>query len=153
MRSRTLGPSKVKELAPKLGVNEEVLAIHNDQYLPTDFDIVITSIGNAFYETDPKTGLFEWKPTKQGSEFLGKLGALPKDNLRDFAFNTLFVAKTEDLTIGNNRILCTRAQCKNKQNCGFVPNYPIINFDSKTNKPTNYWVSIKDSEKIFKHFV
>ena len=153
MRSRTLGSSKVKELAPKLGVDEKALAIHNDQYLPTDFDIVITSIGNAFYTTDQKTGLFEWKPTKKGSDFLEKLGVLPKDNLKDFTFNTIFVAKTEDLTIGNNKVLCTRNQCENKNNCGFIPNYPIISFDGKTNKPTNGWVSIKDSEKLFKHFV
>jgi len=32
MRSRTLGPAKVKELAPKFGISEKVLAIHNDQY-------------------------------------------------------------------------------------------------------------------------
>src|SRR3989344_1000920 len=56
MRSRTLGPAKVKELAPKLGVPEKVLAVHNDQYLPTDFDLVLSSIGNAFYTTDKKTG-------------------------------------------------------------------------------------------------
>jgi len=55
MRSRTLGPSKVKELAPKLKIDRKILSIHNDQYLPSDFDIVITSIGNAFYKTDSKT--------------------------------------------------------------------------------------------------
>ena len=50
MRSRTLGAAKVKELAPKFGVSEKVLSIHNDQYLPADFDIVISSIGNAFIQ-------------------------------------------------------------------------------------------------------
>lgn len=59
MRSRTLGKAKVKALAPKFGVEEKVLAVHNDQYLPTDFDVVICSIGNAFYATDKKTGYFE----------------------------------------------------------------------------------------------
>jgi len=153
MRSRTLGPSKVKELAPKLGINEKVLSVHNDQYLPADFDIVITSIGNAFYDTDPKTGLFEWKPTKAGTDFLNKLGADKNQNLRDFAFHTMFVAKTEDLTIGNNGVICTRAQCKNKKKCGFIPNYPVINFDKKNNRPTNGWVGIKDSAALFEHFI
>jgi hypothetical protein len=153
MRSRTLGPSKVKELAPKLKVSEKVLSVHNDQYLPADFDIVITSIGNAFYDTDSKTGFFEWNPTKEGKEFLKKLGAKQENNLRDFAFNTMFVAKTEDLTIGNNGIICTRAQCKNKKHCGFIPNYPIINFDKKSNRPTNGWVGLEFSEKLFKHFL
>ena len=58
MRSRTLGPAKVKELAPKFGITEKVLAVHNDQYLPADFDIVISSIGNAFYTTYKKTEYF-----------------------------------------------------------------------------------------------
>lgn len=153
MRSRTLGPAKVKELAPKLGVDKKILAVHNDQYLPADFDIVITSIGNAFYDTDKKTGFFEWNPTGDGEYFLKNIGAVPSNNLRDFAFNTMFIANTHDLTIGHNGIKCTRAKCKNKRNCGFIPNYPIIHFDKKKNQPTNGWHSIKNAESIFKQFV
>jgi hypothetical protein len=102
MRSRTLGPAKVKELAPKFGIKEYVLAIHNDQYLPEDFDIVISSIGNAFYRTDNKTGLFEWKPTKTEEEFLEKLNPSSNENLRDFAFRKIYVARTRDLAIRRN---------------------------------------------------
>lgn len=153
MRSRTLGTAKVKELAPKLGVSEKVLTIHNDQYLPADFDIVITSIGNAFYDTDKKTNMFEWNPTKDGKSFLKKIGASSGDNLKDFAFNKMFIAKAEDLTIGHNSIKCTRAKCKNKKKCGFIPNYPIIRFDKKSNQPKNGWLPIKDSVSIFKQFV
>src|SRR3989344_2115298 len=134
MRSRTLGTAKVKGLAPKLGVTEKVLSIHNDQYLPADFDIVITSIANAFYTTDKKTGYFEWKPSNTGKEFLHKIGAVKSEDLQNFAFKTLYVAKTQDLKIGNNGVVCTRAKCKNKKGCGFIPNYPVINFDKKTNK-------------------
>ena len=50
MRSRTLGLSKVKELAPKLGVSEKVLAVHNDQYLPADFDVVISKKDNSLIQ-------------------------------------------------------------------------------------------------------
>src|SRR3989344_1698717 len=153
MRSRTLGPAKVKELAPKLGISEKVLAIHNDQYLPADFDIVITSIGNAFYTTDKKTGFFEWKPSKAGEDFLQKIGFTGKENLRDFAFKTMFIAKASDLTIGKNGIVCTRGLCKNKKACGFIPNYPIITFDKKTNQPSNKWISIKDALSLFEDFV
>lgn len=153
MRSRTLGPAKVKNLAPKLGVSEKVLAIHNDQYLPADFDIVISSIGNAFYTTDKKTRLFEWKPTQKEKEFLLKIGAHEKENLKDFAFQTMFVAKTEDLKIGNNGVICTRAQCKNKKACGFIPNYPVIFFDKTTNLPKNGWVPIKNSLNLFQYLV
>jgi len=153
MRSRTLGKAKVKELAPKLGVSEKALAVHNDQYLPADFDVVISSIGNAFYTTDEKTGFFEWKPTKTEEDFLEKIGFTGKENLRNFAFKTMFVAKASDLTIGKNGIVCTRGLCKNKKACGFIPNYPIINFDKKTNKPTNKWVSIKQVLSLFEDLV
>ncbi|HEX9722362.1 MAG TPA: restriction endonuclease [Candidatus Paceibacterota bacterium] len=153
MRSRTLGSAKVRELAPKLGVSEKVLAVHNDQYLPADFDIVITSIGNAFYATDKKTGLFEWKPSKPAEDFLGKIGFTGKENLRDFAFKTMFAAKTSDLTIGKNGITCTRGLCKNKKACGFIPNYPIITFGEKTNKSTNKWVSLREVSSLFKDLV
>lgn len=152
MRSRTLGTAKVKELAPKLKVRESVLAIHNDQYLPADFDVVITSIGNAFYDTDQKTNLFEWNPTKQGENFLKKLGAT-SDNMQKFAFETMFIAKAKDLTIGHNGVLCTRGKCKNKKGCGFIPNYPVITFEETNNQPNNGWLPIDRAAEIFKQFV
>lgn len=153
MRSRTLGPSKVKELAPKLGVSEKVLAVHNDQYLPADFDVVISSIGNAFYTTDKKTGLFEWKPSKAGIDFLQKIGFKNGVNIQDFAFQKMYAAKSNDLTIGHNGVVCTRALCKNKKACGFIPNYPIITFDKKTIQPTNKWVSIEQISSLLKDLV
>lgn len=154
MRSRTLGTSKVKELAPKLGVERKVLTIHNDQYLPQDFDIVISSIGNAFYRTDKKTGLFEWKPSTTEIEFLKKFNPSSQNNLKDFAFHKMFVAKTKDLAIGHaSRVICTRGKCRKKKSCGFIPNYPIIRFDSKLNKPTNGWIPIEDFLNLFESFI
>jgi hypothetical protein len=153
MRSRTLGAAKVKELAPKFGVPEHVLAIHNDQYLPVDYDLVITSIGNAFYSTDKQTGLFEWLPSRNGLDFLMALGMSSQDNPQDFAFNTMFIARTSDLAINNNGVVCTRGKCQNKTSCGFIPNYPIIQFDSNTYRPVNGWYSIKDCETLFNDFI
>lgn len=152
MRSRTLGAVKVKELAPKLGVDEKVLSIHNDQYLAADFDIVVTSIANAFYRTEK--GLYEWKPTEAEKQFLTKLGPEGKESLEDFAFRTIYIARTANLAAKSGTgVHCTRAKCKNKGNCGFIPNYPIIRFDAKTNKPTNKWVPIEDSPVFFKNFI
>ena len=153
MRSRTLGLSKVKELAPKLGVSEKVLAVHNDQYLPADFDVVISSIGNAFYITDKKTELFEWRPPKAGMDFLRKIGFKNVGSLQDFAFQKMYAAKASDLTIGHNSVVCTRALCKNKKACGFIPNYPIITFDKKTKQPTNKWISIEQILSLLKDLV
>ena len=154
MRSRTLGAAKVKEMAPKLGVDRKSLSIHNDQYFPADFDVVITSIGNAFYKTDPKTNMFEWKPNKDGEEFLTKINTSNFINLKDFAFSNLYVAKTTDLAITQfSKVKCTRSKCKNKNSCGFIPNYPIIYFNHETNTPNNGWVDIKNSLKIFESLV
>lgn len=150
MRSRTLGKAKVKELAPKLGIEEKVLAVHNDQYLPTDFDVVICSIGNAFYVTDKKTGYFEWKPPRKGEDFLRKIGASEKESFKDFAFRTLYIARATDLQIDNNWIRCTRGKCKNKKACGFIPNYPIMKFDSETHQPINAWIPLEDSLRFFR---
>ena len=154
MRSRTLGTAKVKELAPKVGVSETVLGIHNDQYLPADFDIVITSIGNAFYRTDKKTGMYEWRPTKTEEEFLQKMNPSLGQDLKDFAFKRIYVARTIDLAAKpNTGVICSRAKCKNKTGCSFIPNYPIIHYDATTNKPTNGWTPIEESASFFKTFV
>lgn len=154
MRSRTLGTARVKEQAPKRGVSKKVLTIHNDQYLPVDFDVVVSSIGNAFYQTDKTTGIFEWKPTKSEQEFLLKFKPSNKNDLRDFAFRKIYIARTKSLAVTrDSRVVCTRRGCKNKRNCGFIPNYPIIYFDAETNKPTNGWVPIEESLNIFESFV
>lgn len=153
MRSRTLGASKVKELAPKLHVDEESLAIHNDQYLPADFDVVITSIGNVFYRTNPKTDVFEWKPTEQELKFLESINIAKEPNLKDFAFNRLYLSKSTNLVTSKVAVVCSRKLCKNKNNCQFIPNYPKIIFDTSTVEPTNGWVEISQSESLFKELL
>ena len=154
MRSRTLGTAKVKELAPKLGVSEQSLSVHNDQYVPADFDIVVTSIGNAFYSTDKKTGLYEWKPTKAEEGFLHELGVPSPKDLKDFAFQRMYLARSQDLVASpKTRIVCSRKECKNKTNCGFIPNYPVIHFDAKTNKPTEPWVPIEGCVNLFRRLL
>lgn len=154
MRSRTLGPAKVKELAPKWGVSERMLTIHNDQYLPGDFDIVVSSIGNSFYRTNKTTGIFEWNPTKSEQAFLLKLNPAHKENLKDLAFLNIYVARTASLAVTNDSgVVCTRRKCKRKTDCGFIPDYPIIYFDAETSKPTNGWVPIEESLSIFESFV
>ncbi len=153
MRSRTLGKEMVEALAPKLGIKKSVLAVHNDQYLPTDFDLVITSIGNAFYRTNRDTGLYEWQPTQDAQQFLARLG-LGNRNAQDFAFNQMFVAGAQDLTITReNKIRCTRRKCLNPQNCGFIPNYPILRFDAESFVPLAPWVRLQEIESLLQNFL
>ncbi len=154
MRSRTLGSTRVADLAPRLGVSQKVLSVHNDQYVQSDFDVVLSSIGNAFYETDNESGLFEFKPTEEGRSFLEGLGASDNENLKNFAFNKIYVAKTEDIAItSTSGVVCTRRNCRNPNNCGFVPNYPTIRFDPRTNRPNNGWIPIEECLGFFENFV
>ncbi len=152
MRSRTLGASMVAALAPQFGVSETQLAIHNDQYLPTDFDVVLTSIANSFYITDPVTEQFIWNPTGKAKDFLSSLSETPVEDIQDFTFNQMFLAKTTDIVIApKNGIICTRRVCTAKDSCGFIPNYPIIKFEN--GKPTNNWFSLKEADAFFSSLV
>lgn len=149
MRSRTLGARMVDSLAAKFGKTKTQLTTHNDQYLPTDFDIVLTSIGNAFFETD-NAGLFYWCPSDDAKEFLKHFhGTTDESNLQKITYDTMYVADSEDLTIKTvNPHVCTRRLCEDKQNCGFIPNYPKIEIDKSSLKPKHTWKRIDDIEQI-----
>lgn len=148
MRSRTLGATMVASLAPQFGVSEKQLAIHNDQYLPTDFDVVLTSIANAFYITDPSSEQFVWNPTGEGKKFLVQLSKNKIEDLQDFAFNQIYLAKTTDIVISKKTgIRCTRRNCTQPSDCGFIPNYPVIKFEGS--RPINNWFNLKDAEPFF----
>jgi len=155
MRSRTLGEEMVKNLAPKYKIPEQALKVHNDQYLPSDFHLVVTSIGNAFYETDQDSSLFIWEPSEKGIEFLENLRKLfgsknGIQSIQDFAFETMYIAKSKDIAINQESgVICTRRKCDNKSKCGFIPNYPVIQIPDGTIFPTNKWYPITESEKVF----
>lgn len=148
MRSRTLGESKVKQLAPLWGVDETQLQIHNDQYLPADFDVLVTTIGNAFYETNAVTGHFEWSASDQARVFLEHLKG-DHENMENFAFNSLFMARSRDLAIiERNKIACTRRRYTSPSNCGFILNYPTIQFENY--KVTPPWYPLTDFVSQFR---
>lgn len=91
MRSRTLGEIAAARKANEIGMNKEILIIHNDQYLVNDFDFVITSIANAFYETEKETGLYYWSPSQKAQDFLELLGV--KTKKKHFIKHILLEAK------------------------------------------------------------
>ena len=141
MRSRTLGPAKISELSPIWGYPEHVLKVHNDQYRGVEFDIVATSLANAFYITDGQ-GKFVFSPQNinrgKGAFFVEQNGLSQKS-----CFDTVFFARASDLkaTLSND-VPCTRGKCQDS-NCGFIPNYPIIRFDPENGiTPDKPWVSL-----------
>jgi len=155
MRSRTLGDARIAQLAPIIGATEPVLKIHNDQYVPSDFDVVLTSIGNAFYVTNPDTDMFEWSPSEAGIEFLKKMfDTENEEELKNLAFNRMYVTTSETIAIKNGSWHdCTRRACDNQQNCGFIPNYPKIYFppfeDNEFSDASNGWSKIENAENVF----
>ncbi|MDC4546407.1 hypothetical protein [Acinetobacter baumannii] len=156
MRSRTLGPELVRRLAPLRGMSEISLSVHNDQYLVGDFDLVITSLANAFYSTN-KEGIFIWNPSNQGQHFLEqKYGAgLNAKQYQDLAFNDMYVAKASNLIISrDNEVVCTRKKCIDNENCGFIPNYPLLKFNHQDlTGPSNRWVHISNIENLLLDFI
>lgn len=146
MRSRTMGENIIKRIAPQLGISEKLLNIHNDQYRFNDFDFVVTSIGNAFYETD-EDGLFYWCPDEDGKEFLIRLfDTKDEDTLQKLAFDKMYITSSKNLSVGNGFHTCSRKKCPKPKTCGFIPNYPAINFNADTLLPTNGWFPIEEAE-------
>lgn len=153
MRSRTLGPKMITLLANKTGIAEHVVAVHNDQYLPNDFDVVLTNIANAFYETEEDTGMYLWQPSAAGEEFLKSLAgrAVASDeSLQNVAFEKVYVAAASRLAVTPvNHVVCSRRNCDNHNACGFIPNYPVVHFPIKNTHPAQPWYDLAESEQVF----
>ena len=119
MRSRTLGTNEAITRARILDIPEQAMIEHKDQYLPRDFDIVATSIGNSFYKTNRETGIFEWCPNTRGTRFLNMIREElyeTYDSLQEFAYNRMYIAMSTNIAANeNNEIICTR------RNCGSTP--------------------------------
>lgn len=172
MRSRTLGEVAARQKANSTGINYELLKLHNDQYVSDDFDFVITSIANAFYETD-QNGLFYWSPPSISQPFLNKIGVETQND----AFYKLYVAKSERLSVnGQNRSGGRIIECHKKRKksvisktnqdtdkfircqdilqevgetyCNFIPNYPTIYFNPDTGKPYPPWFEVQEIKKF-----
>ncbi|MDQ7026275.1 MAG: XRE family transcriptional regulator, partial [Anaerolineae bacterium] len=86
MRSRTLGEAMIAQQSSKLNIDPALLKVHNDSYIPTDFDVVFTSIGNVFYVTRDD-GTFEWNPSNEEIQFLSRFSEDEADNLKDNIFD------------------------------------------------------------------
>lgn len=160
MRSRTLGEKRAKQVSAQVNIPVDVILIHNDQYLPNSFDIVVTSIANAFYETDEATGNFEWSPKEEAKEFLEKISnkniadLQDESTLKDVIFDKVYIAKSDNLAaVSQNKIRCTRGKCQNRDNCGFIPNFPKIVFDLNTGKPLPPWFELEDCLQVLQTFI
>ena len=172
MRSRTLGEIAAKQKADLTKINYELLMLHNDQYVSHDFDFVVTSMANAFYETD-QDGFFYWSPPEIAKPFLDKINIETQND----AFYKLYVAKSEHLSVngqnttGGKIIECHKKRKKSvvskavedkdqfircqdilreigETHCNFIPNYPIIYFNPNTGQPYPPWFEVQNIENL-----
>ena len=143
MRSRTLGEKAAEVMAKRTGLTKEEHLIHSDQYLPKDFDFVVTTIANAFFQTDDE-GYFVWQPGERAEKFLSLIGVDSPTS----AFDKMYIARSYDLRVASeNSFKCTRKKCDNKEACGFIPNYPEMYFDVN-GKVLAPWYTLESLETL-----
>jgi hypothetical protein len=157
MRSRTTkSPDKVASMAKQLKVTPEAFLAHSDQYRASHFNIVATSIGNAFYETiEDEDGnmAYKFQPTEAGLEFIKSLNppSETEGGLQEFVYNKVYLIRSDQLAVSKaSGVICGKKSCKKLETvrtCGFIPNYPLINFgkvdeqpDELVPQPTNGWI-------------
>jgi hypothetical protein len=154
MRSRTVGEEAARTLARRYGVSVDSVMRHRDNYRDVDFDFVITSIGNAFWRTT-KDGKYVFRLKPEETEFLHRLfgdSTLSVEQLRKKTFDYLLIARSSSLTVSpQNHVRCVRRRCKEagtSTNCGFIPNYPIVNLND-----TEVWRPIEETSEVFRNFL
>ncbi len=167
MRSRTTKtPEKATTMARLLGVTQKAYLAHSDQYRSTHFNIVATSIGNAFYETledDDGNMMYKFQPSEAGAEFIQHLQppSVDESELQEFVYNKIYLARSDSLAASPaSGVVCGRKKCDDQHGCGFIPNYPIINFGrvgelppENVPQPTNGWVEFENGLDVFGSFL
>jgi hypothetical protein len=148
MRSRTIGEEVIVSRAPALGVTEQQLRSHKDNYLTKDFDLVISTLANAIYTTDETSGDYVWAPSEQTKNALERIVGSEESNLQEATFDYLLVAKASNLSPVSNGTICRRRTCENPSTCIFIPNYPSVEFDRDNNQPLEPWNSISSLEAL-----
>lgn len=140
MRSRTLGPEKIKEFSKYEKIPIEQVKSHKDSYPYYKFDYVVTNLRNAFYRT--KNNLFSFNPTNEEINYLKKIFKLENiDQIDEKLKKTNYIISSKLLAPKFSGLKCTKKECPNPHTCIFIPNYPI--FDLKDVK----WNTLEDFVK------
>ncbi len=157
MRSRTVSDNETAtRMSADYGIPRKIVLMHADNYREQDFDFVVASLGNAFWTTI--NGKYEFNGTNEQFKFLKRL--FPKqftsfDKFQEESYNFLLIARSKELIVSPlNRITCSRKRCKTngtQDNCGFIPNYPLINLNNVANG-IGPWKLLCASEKEFDIF-
>jgi len=144
MRSRTLGDKMIEETAKKEKLSIDYISAHKDSYLFNKFDFVVTNLRNAFYRTT-EDGKYKFNPSIEEVDYLKDYFKLKSfDEINKKLLKTHFFINSKDLIAKDNDLICGRKNCPKKNECEFVPNYPLFSF----NKNEAKW---KDLNLIFEN--
>ena len=71
------------------------------------------------------------------------------NSLQDLAFNKIYIISSKNISIfqGGHQT-CTRRKCENKNDCGFIPNYPTLKFNKNSRTPSNGWYEIDKAATV-----
>ncbi len=154
MRSRAIGHKEVAtRVAKEYGINTQDVLEHADQYREDDFDLIATSLDNAFWSSDSNGRyIFNYKKpyAEKLSQMFPKLFKEPYNpqEFKKSSANFILIARSKDIKVSKeNKIICRRRDCRNKENCGFIPNYPIINLNEVA-EGSSPWINILEIEKL-----
>lgn len=163
MRSRTLSDNNMAvRMAAKYGVTKREVLNHADSYREIDFDYVVTSMGNAFWDTENKKK-YVFKGSNSHLKSLRALfpyyfGSIKNDtDFKQKTYDFLLIAKSSDIKASLNNgygIECSRQKCENHSNCGFIPNYPLVLL-SDVAAGSSPWKIIADTDlnELFQTFL
>jgi hypothetical protein len=153
MRSRTLGESMIPGRARELEVREDYLRGHADNYMCHEFDFVLSSLSNAFFETDESTLNYFWDASPQEQEFLKICGLNGESDPKKISDSYFLMAPAEQISSKSIGLKCPRRKCTQPNGCIFVPNYPIVNFSATTGSPLTPWFRVENVEAEFIKFL
>ena len=153
MRSRTLGEGIIPSRAKDLGVAEEYLKGHADNYMCHEFYFVLSSLSNAFFETDETTLNYYWDASPAEQEFLRLCGLSDEATPKQISDDYFLMAPATELSSKSLGLKCPRKKCTKPNDCIFIPNYPIVNFSATSGNPLSPWFRLETVEKAFSKFL
>lgn len=159
MRSRTVSDNdRATRMADGYGIPRELLLIHPDNYRQTDFDFVITSLGNAFWDTTTK-GQYMFNGINAHFLFLKRIFPTYFDNFSTFqkdTFRFLLYAHSKDIVVATrNRLSCRRRKCienHTSNTCEFISNYPSVDLRAVVSD-SSPWKLLENIETDFRTFL
>lgn len=107
--------------------------------------------------------MYKFQPTQEGIQFIQRLNPFSSNeaDLQELVYNQVYLACSLDIAVSRQSgVICNKRSCSDKYNCGFIPNYPVINFGNIDELPPNTipypqngWIGIDNSLSFFENIL